>query len=66
MAVYKQALTDELTKILTPNVSTDLLHDIKRNAELKTRPYVISVVGVNGVGKSTNLAKLAFWFYKTI
>lgn len=62
MAVYKQALTDELTKILTPNVSTDLLHDIKRNAELNTRPYVISVVGVNGVGKSTNLAKLAFWF----
>ena len=36
MAVYKQALTDELTKILTPNVSTDLLHDIKRNAELNT------------------------------
>ncbi|EMG46544.1 hypothetical protein G210_3211 [Candida maltosa Xu316] len=62
MAMYKQALTDELTKILTPNVSTDLLHDIKRNAETNTRPYVISVVGVNGVGKSTNLAKLAYWF----
>lgn len=59
--MYKQALTDELTKILTPNVSTDLLHDIKRNAETNTRPYVISVVGVNGVGKSTNLAKLAYW-----
>ncbi|KAK9478382.1 SRP54-type protein [Lipomyces japonicus] len=25
------------------------------------RPYVISVVGVNGVGKSTNLSKIAFW-----
>ncbi|RCK64989.1 Signal recognition particle receptor subunit alpha [Candida viswanathii] len=62
MSMYKQALTDELTKILTPNVSTDLLHDIKRNAETNTRPYVISVVGVNGVGKSTNLAKLAYWF----
>ena len=61
MSMYKQALTDELTKILTPNVSTDLLHDIKRNAETNTRPYVISVVGVNGVGKSTNLAKLAYW-----
>ncbi|CAK9441571.1 uncharacterized protein LODBEIA_P54390 [Lodderomyces beijingensis] len=59
MAIYKQTLTDELTKVLTPNVSTDLLYEIKRN---KTgRPYVISVVGVNGVGKSTNLAKLAYW-----
>lgn len=61
MNLYKQTLVDELTKILTPNVSTDLLYDIKRNAA-NTRPYVISVVGVNGVGKSTNLAKLAYWF----
>lgn len=57
---YKDVLVEELTKILTPNVSTDLLYDIKgRNNQ---RPYVISVVGVNGVGKSTNLAKLAYWF----
>lgn len=61
LAVYKQSLVDELTKILTPNVSTDLLYDIKRNSQ-NPRPYVISVVGVNGVGKSTNLAKLAYWF----
>jgi len=60
MATYKQTLVDELTKILTPNVSTDLLYEIKRNDT--GRPYVISVVGVNGVGKSTNLAKLAYWF----
>lgn len=61
MTLYKQTLTEELTKILTPNVSTDLLYDIKRNS-VNPRPYVISVVGVNGVGKSTNLAKLAYWF----
>lgn len=60
-SVFKEALTDELTKILTPNVSTDLLHDIKNNRSKQGRPYVISVVGVNGVGKSTNLAKLAYW-----
>ncbi|KAI5962023.1 SRP101 [Candida margitis] len=60
MVTYKQTLVDELTKILTPNVSTDLLYEIKRNNT--GRPYVISVVGVNGVGKSTNLAKLAYWF----
>lgn len=57
--VFKQALTEELMRILTPNVSTDLLYEIKKNTG---RPYVISVVGVNGVGKSTNLAKLAYWF----
>lgn len=61
MEIYKQTLTQELTKILTPNVSTDLLYEIKRNSS-SGRPYVISVVGVNGVGKSTNLAKLAYWF----
>lgn len=60
--VFKQTLTEELTKVLTPNVSTDLLYDIKKNISSKSRPYVISVVGVNGVGKSTNLAKLAYWF----
>lgn len=57
---YRQALETELTKILTPNVLTDLLHEIKAHAT--GRPYVILVVGVNGVGKSTNLAKLAYWF----
>lgn len=61
LAGYKQALVDELTKILTPNVSTDLLYEVKNNVG-KARPYVISVVGVNGVGKLTNLAKLAYWF----
>ncbi|KAI5956571.1 SRP101 [Candida jiufengensis] len=60
MKIYKETLVDELTKVLTPNVSTDLLYEIKRNDS--GRPYVISVVGVNGVGKSTNLAKLAYWF----
>ena len=25
------------------------------------KPYVIVFVGVNGVGKSTNLAKIAYW-----
>ncbi|PVH18501.1 uncharacterized protein CXQ87_001431 [Candidozyma duobushaemuli] len=62
VAEFKSVLTEELTKTLTPNVSTDLLYDIKRNSAGKKRPYVISVVGVNGVGKSTNLAKLAYWF----
>lgn len=60
LPLFKQTLADELTKILSPNVSTDLLYDIKSNSN-RSRPYVISIVGVNGVGKSTNLAKLAYW-----
>lgn len=53
----KEALAKDLTKILTPGTSVNLLDDIKK----QKKPYVISVVGVNGVGKSTNLSKLAFW-----
>lgn len=56
-ATAKEALAKALTKILTPGTSVNLLQDIRANK----KPYVISVVGVNGVGKSTNLSKLAFW-----
>ncbi len=56
-ATAKEALAKALTKILTPGTSVNLLQDIRSNK----KPYVISVVGVNGVGKSTNLSKLAFW-----
>lgn len=51
-------MKEALRRILTPSTSVDLLHEIKRKRD---KPYVISVVGVNGVGKSTNLAKIAFW-----
>ena len=34
----------------------DVLH-----AKSEGRPYTITFCGVNGVGKSTNLAKIAFW-----
>lgn len=62
----RDSLSRTLTKILTPGVSVDLLHDIqkklsKTDSDGKKQPYVFSIVGVNGVGKSTNLSKLAFW-----
>lgn len=50
-----------LRKILTPTTSLDLLHEITRILTTQKRPYVLSIVGVNGVGKSTNLSKLAFF-----
>lgn len=67
-ATVRTSMTEALRRILTPNTSGDLLHEI--HTKLKgnytqaagaPRPYVISVVGVNGVGKSTNLSKIAFW-----
>lgn len=49
-----------LTRILTPKTSTDLLRDIQESKS-QGRPYVCVFVGVNGVGKSTNLSKTCFW-----
>lgn len=57
------SMEKSLTKIMTPTSSLDLLRSISAVRSTKgsgRRPYVISVVGVNGVGKSTTLAKLAF------
>lgn len=57
----KTSLAKQLRMLLTPNSSIDLLHEIQSKKERGLGPYSISVVGVNGVGKSTNLSKLAFW-----
>lgn len=62
----EKSLNKALTQILTPGASVDLLHEIqsklaKNKIDNKKDPYVFSIVGVNGVGKSTNLSKLAFW-----
>ena len=56
----RKAIDDSLTRILTPTNSTDLLHEISTVRKREKRPYTISFVGVNGVGKSTNLSKIAF------
>ncbi|KAJ1653246.1 hypothetical protein IWQ61_006594 [Dispira simplex] len=56
----KQAMETTLQRILTPNTSVDLLRDIQ-SAQGQQRPYSIVFVGVNGVGKSTNLSKVCFW-----
>uniref|UniRef100_A0ACD6AH79 Uncharacterized protein n=1 Tax=Avena sativa TaxID=4498 RepID=A0ACD6AH79_AVESA len=54
------AMEDALVRILTPRRSIDVLRDVHAAKERGT-PYVIVFVGVNGVGKSTNLAKVAYW-----
>lgn len=60
-------MESSLRKILTPTSSSDLLREIDAVTSPGTlslqhrRPYVISIVGVNGVGKSTNLSKICFF-----
>ncbi|KAF5513042.1 Signal recognition particle receptor subunit alpha-like protein [Colletotrichum aenigma] len=63
----QSAMEASLTKMLTPTSSLDLLREIDAitappaTTLRKARPYVISIVGVNGVGKSTNLSKICFF-----
>lgn len=56
----KASIESALRKILTPTNSLDLLREIQTRRSGR-RPYVISIVGVNGVGKSTNLSKICFF-----
>lgn len=65
-AALKPALENSLRKILTPRSSLDLLQQIETVAnpsgsKAKPRPFVITILGVNGVGKSTNLSKLCYF-----
>ncbi|CAF4290608.1 unnamed protein product, partial [Adineta steineri] len=56
----RQAMRDTLVMILTPQRRIDILRDVV-DAQKASRPYTITFCGVNGVGKSTNLAKVAYW-----
>jgi len=56
----KDTLTAALMKLLTPKRRIDILRDVMEAKENR-KPYVITFCGVNGVGKSTNLAKICFW-----
>jgi len=56
----KETMTESLLKLLTPKRRLDIIRDVME-AKNNTRPYVMTFCGVNGVGKSTNLAKICFW-----
>ena len=53
-------MEEALVRILTPKRSIDILRDV-HSAKEQGRPYVVVFCGVNGVGKSTNLAKVSFF-----
>lgn len=59
--MVKESLSSALTKVLTPKRHIDPIAEALRARE-RGKPYVITFIGVNGVGKSTNLAKVAYLF----
>ena len=54
-------LRDEIAALLTENNSDDVADF---DVPIEKKPYVIMVVGVNGVGKTTTIGKLAYQFKK--
>jgi fused signal recognition particle receptor len=63
----KYVKTSELQQILREEITAMLCEDTTKSPdkteESEHKPYVIMVVGVNGVGKTTTIGKLA-WMYK--
>lgn len=65
----KYVTTGELTSILRGEIAALLTENGSTDADSfspkhETKPYVIMVVGVNGVGKTTTIGKLAHQFKK--
>lgn len=56
-------LRDEIASLLTENNTGDTLDFVLPDGVKK--PYVIMVVGVNGVGKTTTIGKLAYQYKKS-
>lgn len=56
----QNALTESITKLLTPKKNIDILKEALSSKQ-KGQVYSIVFIGVNGVGKSTSLAKTAYY-----
>ncbi|HKR03380.1 MAG TPA: signal recognition particle-docking protein FtsY [Bacteroidia bacterium] len=56
-AELNKLLKDEITGLLTENEINSKNGEL---VDIKSKPYVIMVVGVNGVGKTTTIGKLAY------
>ena len=67
VAKDKYLNTSDLNKILQEEIETTLVDAPSNNSyafdkDLPLKPYIILVVGVNGVGKTTTIGKLAYNF----
>lgn len=60
-AEFNTLLVDEVATMLAENETTDI-RDFTE--PLPCKPYVVMVVGVNGVGKTTTIGKLAYQYKK--
>ena len=65
----KYVTTEELNKILKEEIAALLTENnavdaVNFDIPIDKKPYVIMVVGVNGVGKTTTIGKLAYQFKK--
>ena len=61
--------TKELNRILREEIALILKQQYPKepqlfDSQLPNKPYVIMVVGVNGVGKTTTIGKLSYHFKK--
>lgn len=54
----RDALEEAILRILNPSKNINILREVQSKTNT---PYVIVLCGVNGVGKSTNLAKIVNW-----
>ena len=55
-----EMLRDEISKLLDVD-GNDSSYECGLPFDLSKKPFVILVVGVNGVGKTTSIGKLAAW-----
>ncbi|WP_238699096.1 signal recognition particle-docking protein FtsY [Saccharolobus sp. E5-1-F] len=58
--IVKDSLKKSITEIITKNKPVNILEEIKKSP----KPYIIIFFGINGVGKTTTIAKFAFMLKK--
>eukprot|EP00758_Cryptobia_borreli_P003234 Tbor_TRINITY_DN3624_c0_g1::TRINITY_DN3624_c0_g1_i1::g.319::m.319/K13431/SRPR; signal recognition particle receptor subunit alpha len=59
-ATIEKALIEALGRIMRPKREINILRDVA-SAKARRKPFSIVLCGVNGVGKSTSLAKMTYW-----
>jgi fused signal recognition particle receptor len=58
-----EVLKNVITEVLTPDQEINLLDEIKKK-KVNNLTYIIVFLGVNGTGKTTTIAKIAFYLKK--
>ncbi|WP_029552549.1 signal recognition particle-docking protein FtsY [Saccharolobus solfataricus] len=58
--IVKDSLKKSITEIITKNNAINVLEEIKKSP----KPYIIIFFGINGVGKTTTIAKFAYMLKK--